>query len=58
MSSATEELKKYLTSELSLLINNNQFIQALPGHLNYSSESEMRKKIVEERMQEIIDLGK
>lgn len=58
VSSTTEELKDYLASELSSLMNNNQFIQALPGHLNYSSESEMRKKIVEERVQAIIDLGK
>lgn len=33
-------------------------MQALPGHLNYSTESEERKKIVEERINAIIELGK
>lgn len=58
VSNVTKELKKYLAAEFSLLMNNNQFIQALPGHLNYSTETEQRKKIVEERIQAIIDLGK
>ncbi len=53
-----ENLKKYLSEEFFILINNILFVQALPGHLNYSSESEERKKIVEKRISAIIDLGK
>lgn len=58
ISAVSDNLKKYLASEFSLLASKDQFIQALPGHLNYSDELESRKKIVEERMQAIIDLGK
>lgn len=57
-SNAPNNLKKYLSSEFFILMSNNQFIQTLPGHLNYSTESESRKKIVEQRMRAIIDLGK
>jgi hypothetical protein len=53
-----DDLKKYLALEFSALMSNDQFIQALPGHLNYSSESAERRKIVEERIYQIIDLGK
>jgi hypothetical protein len=44
--------------EFNSLVDKAQFMQALPGHLNYSSETEERKKIVEERMGAIIELGK
>ncbi len=50
VSNTSNSLKEYLSSEFFSLMNNNKFIQALPGHLNYSSESEERKKIVEERI--------
>lgn len=58
ISNSANGLKKYLSIEFLSLINNTQFMQALPGHLNYSSESEERKKIVESRIKAIIDLGK
>jgi len=58
ISSTAHNLKKYLSNEFNVLANNSQFTQALPGHLNYSSESEERKKIVEERINAIIALGK
>ena len=58
ISNAPDNLKEYLASEFSTLMNNSQFIHALPGHLNYSNESEGRKKIVEERIHAIIALGK
>jgi hypothetical protein len=51
-------LKTYLSTEFNTLTNNDQFMQALPGHLNYSSESGERKKIVEQRINAIIELGK
>jgi hypothetical protein len=58
VSSSTNDLKQYLSLEFSAFIHNNQFTEALPGHLNYTQESEARKEIVLERMQSIIDLGK
>lgn len=58
ISNAADNLKEYLAFEFSTLMNNDQFLQALPGHLNYSNESEGRKKIVEERIHAIIALGK
>jgi hypothetical protein len=48
------ELKQYLSTEFSLLMNNTQFTQALPGHLYYSSETNERKNIVEDRIRRII----
>lgn len=56
--STAKNLRQYLSSEFLVLISKDQFLQALPGHLNYSFESESRKKIVLERIQTIIDLGK
>lgn len=53
-----DALIKYLSIEFSSLIGNEKFSQAIPGHLNYSSELEERKKIVEERIYKIIDSGK
>ena len=55
---APDNLKQYLSIEFTSLMNNDQFLQALPGHLNYSQESESRKKIVEGRMRAIMDMGK
>jgi hypothetical protein len=55
---ASEALRHYLAIEFISLMRNDQFLQALPGHLNYSQESESRKKIVESRIQAIIDVGK
>jgi hypothetical protein len=58
VSNTENNLKTYLSIEFNTLVNNAQFMQALPGHLNYSSESEERKKIVEQRINAIIELGK
>ena len=33
---ASDNLKQYLSSEFLTLMSNDQFLQALPGHLNYS----------------------
>lgn len=55
---ASEALRSYLAMEFISLMNNAQFLQALPGHLNYSQEAESRKKIVENRIRAIIDAGK
>lgn len=40
VSNSAYNLKEYLSIEFDALVANPQFMQALPGHLNYSSESE------------------
>jgi predicted nucleotidyltransferase len=50
---ATDELKDYLSSAFSALLMDSDFLQVLPGHLNYGSESEIRKNVVLERMRAI-----
>ncbi len=58
ISTSHNNLKQYLSLEFSEFIDNSQFIDALPGHLNYTQEYEDRKKVVLHRIQAIIDLGK
>lgn len=43
-------VKDYISNSFAELLNNKNFMYALPGHLNYTSESEGRKDIVAERM--------
>lgn len=57
ISAASDNLKQYLAFEFASLMNNAQFLQALPGHLNYSQESESRERIVKERMLAIMNVG-
>lgn len=54
---SSAELKQYLSTELLSFMQEDQFMQALPGHLNYSQESDSRRKIVENRMKAIIQSG-
>ncbi len=58
MAIVTERLKQYLALELDSLVNNDNFLQALPGHLNYSQESEDRSDIVKNRIAAIINQSK
>ncbi|HAU1457909.1 TPA: hypothetical protein JBI56_06665 [Legionella pneumophila] len=53
---ASQSVRQYLSQEFALLMNNENFLQALPGHLNYSNEIFVREKIVKERINAIIDL--
>lgn len=57
IASVSDDLKQYLAFEFSLLMNNFQFIQALPGHLNDSNQSDGRLKIVKSRIIAIMSLG-
>lgn len=50
-------LINFISSQFSAFITDHQFINALPGHLNYTSEFEARKKVILQRMHEIIALG-
>ncbi len=52
---SSNELKKYLTSQFSNLMKDDHFLQALPGHLNYSNESDERKKILTSRINKMIN---
>ncbi|MFA6038538.1 MAG: hypothetical protein WC748_10515 [Legionellales bacterium] len=55
VSNALENVKEYLSSELYSLVSNDLFLQALPGHLNYSEEYKIRQDMVLNRMQMMID---
>lgn len=56
VSQASQSVRQYLSQEFALLMNNENFLQALPGHLNYSNEIFVREKIVKGRINAIIDL--
>nr|WP_302473961.1 hypothetical protein [Legionella sp. PL877] len=56
VSQASQSVRQYLSQEFSLFMNNENFLQALPGHLNYSNEIFVREKIVKERINAIIEL--
>ncbi|GGI87844.1 hypothetical protein [Legionella impletisoli] len=56
VSQASQSVRQYLSQEFAQLMNNENFLQALPGHLNYSNEIFVREKIVKERINAIIDL--
>ncbi len=52
------DLKKYLTEEIKLLLDNQQFLSALPGHLStYGSIAYSRANILIERLQKMILKG-
>jgi hypothetical protein len=57
LSEVSDNFKQFLSTEFAWLKNNSYFMDALPGHLNYSSELENRKEIVLSRIQSIIDMG-
>ena len=58
ISIAPDNLKQYLSFEFALLMHKDSFLQALPGHLNDSDDSDSRLNIVKARILAIIDLGK
>lgn len=57
LSLASSKLREYLASEFTSLINNERFLQALPGHLNYSDETYFRQGIVMQRINALIAVG-
>lgn len=50
------ELKRYLIATFSELLENENFLLALPGHLNYGSVVDARTRIVLERIGQITQL--
>lgn len=53
INSAEITLKQYLAETFNTLLQNSQFITALPGHLNYGSITTDRVKIILDRIKEI-----
>ncbi len=51
--SKSQDLKKYLAEQMAVLIANEKFLEALPGHLAPDAASQARKQIVLSRMQQI-----
>ena len=52
-----EGLSTYLQVIFKKIISNNQFAQALPGHLNDGPVTLQRVKTVMDRIQKIVNLG-
>ena len=49
----SQELKAYLASQMTTLLETEKFLEALPGHLAPDIASQSRKKIVLARMSAI-----
>ena len=48
--SANQDVRKYIANEMTLLINNRDFKEALPGHINYGTLLKDRLKLVLEKL--------
>ena len=53
----SDELKKYLAEKFNNLIQDDTFIEAIPGHLPPDPASQARAEIIMQRLQRIIDLN-
>ncbi len=51
--SSSEELREYLSTEISLLLNIRLFTEVIPGHLPQDEASQQRKKIVLDRFEQL-----
>ena len=51
-----EEIKKYLADQFKQLLQNDEFLDALPGHLLPDQASQRRAPIVEDRMRQIAEM--
>lgn len=55
---SAHRVKTFISKSFSDLLANKNFMHALPGHLNYGSEVEGRKKIVLDRMMSAAKINK
>jgi predicted nucleotidyltransferase len=51
-----EGIKQYLAEQFERLLANDEFLDALPGHLAPDEASQQRVPIVEDRMRQIADM--
>ena len=51
-----EKIKRYLADQFKLLLEKDEFLDALPGHLPPDEASQQRLPIVENRMRQIADI--
>jgi hypothetical protein len=51
-----EGIKRYLAEQFRQLLENDEFLDALPGHLPPDEASQQRLPIVEDRMRQIADI--
>lgn len=51
-----QDLRKYLATSFSVLLTNKNFLDALPGHLNYGTMRDEREIIVKERLRHIANI--
>ena len=53
---ADEKIKTYIAEQFRKLLKNNEFLDAMPGHLPPDQASQERIPIIEERMRRIIEV--
>lgn len=51
-----KEIKSYLADQFKKLLENDEFLDALPGHLPPDQASQRRIPIVEDRMRQIVEM--
>lgn len=51
-----KEIKSYLADQFKQLLENDEFLDALPGHLPPDEASQRRIPIVEDRMRQIVEM--
>lgn len=51
-----KEIKSYLADQFKQLLENDEFLDALPGHLPPDQASQRRIPIVEDRMTQIVEM--
>jgi predicted nucleotidyltransferase len=51
-----EKIKRYLADQFKLILEKDEFLDALPGHLPPDEASQQRVLIVEDRMRQIADI--
>lgn len=51
-----DKIKKYLIEQFKQLLEDNEFLDALPGHLPPDEASQKRMPIIEDRMSQIVEM--
>lgn len=55
--SSSEKLRKYISAELSILLEDRLFIEVIPGHLPQDEANQQRKGIVLDRFKQLVACG-
>lgn len=58
ISTAPEDVREYISGKIAGLLNNRQFLDALPGYLLPDDASQGRLRILMERLTEIAEMNR